>query len=503
MPRRPPAPEPPAVVRRGLGPIDLALALAAIAVSLWVQRGALASYFSPDDVIYFERVQGLAAQSPGLWRWLSGHAAMAWLHAAFGREPSPYFAVNLALHGANVALLYAWVRAWGGGRLAATLAAALFGTSRHAFTVLAQVVTVADAMALGFMLVALLLALRPGRLALTAAFAAAAAAVLSKESVAALPLVLLLPWSGAPPLRARALRCAVLLVPGAAMATHVAMPGVGSVLFRSAYERSYGVHMIRSLLSFAEWSVDLETRIPDLFAEASPAWTAWLWVPACFVLTWLARRGGGTLPLMGACWWVLGLAPVLPLLWQRYTHYLYASLGGLAMAVGGLLEWALLAAGSRRAGPARAALAWGVAAALVAAHAFQSDVLLVERTTQMLHVVDVPFDPFVRKRELLRRMAERLEPVASRPGARVQIVVPPHSNPPYAALMRSVAGEGRGLRALFPAADSIGFVQRAVPGGDDPELFGGPVDGRLVPFGRGAPARERLARWLVEQGETE
>jgi hypothetical protein len=76
------------------------------------------------------------------------------------------------------------------------------------------------------------------------------------------------------------------------MAAHVAMPGVGSALFRSAYERSYGAHTIRSLLSYAEWSVDLETRIPDLFAEPTPAWTSWLLVPAFAVLTDYVRRAG-------------------------------------------------------------------------------------------------------------------------------------------------------------------------------------------------------------------
>src|SRR2546426_2676056 len=68
---------------------DVVLALTAVALSLWVYRSAPGGYFSPDDLIYLERVRGLVPEPPTLWRYLSGVAYFRMAFPLFGADPFP------------------------------------------------------------------------------------------------------------------------------------------------------------------------------------------------------------------------------------------------------------------------------------------------------------------------------------------------------------------------------------------------------------------------------
>src|SRR5262249_42998144 len=134
---------------------DAMLALLAAGLALWVHRATIGGFFSPDDLIYLERTRGWIAEPPVPWRWLSGHLYFHTAFALFGVHPGPWLAVNWIGHGVVVALLYLFVRSWGGGPLAAFAAAGLFGASRLLVTTLGQAVTFAEISSLGLTLVAL------------------------------------------------------------------------------------------------------------------------------------------------------------------------------------------------------------------------------------------------------------------------------------------------------------------------------------------------------------
>src|SRR5438093_29287 len=223
---------------------QLAIVGAIVALSLWVYRSALGAYFSPDDLIYLERVRGIVPEPPTLWRFLSGVAYFRLAHAAFGAQAFPYMLTNWLLHGLAVASLYAWVRGAGGGTLAASLAAGLFGTSRLFLTVVLQVVTVAEPLSLILALAALWMAARPGRAWLAGAVAAFSAALLCKETVMLLPLLLLLPGPDGAPLGARSARYVALMAPTVLLLAYLSNPAVQAGLFiNEVYARAYGANL--------------------------------------------------------------------------------------------------------------------------------------------------------------------------------------------------------------------------------------------------------------------
>src|SRR5437867_1142998 len=77
-------------VARGMeAPAGAALAtLACVVLALWVHRRALGAYFSPDDLISFERVRGLLPPHPlPFWRFLSGPVYFAAGLRVFGVDP--------------------------------------------------------------------------------------------------------------------------------------------------------------------------------------------------------------------------------------------------------------------------------------------------------------------------------------------------------------------------------------------------------------------------------
>jgi hypothetical protein len=190
--------------------------------------------------------------------------------------------------------------------------------------------------------------------------------------------------------------------------------------------------------------------------------------------------------------------PVLPLVHQHNLHYLYAPFAGITIAIGATLEPDL-----RRMVEGRSARAWAFAGLLVAGHMAVADVLMRRRVETVLGQENVPFDPFVRKIELIRRISQRVAPLAAEPGSRI-VVVTPRIDDRVAELFRGllpgVVDQGRGLRALYPGLDSVAFVDRWTPAYRDFQLVAGSVDGMILSFGSGPDAHLGFAGILLENG---
>ena len=506
----PAGPEP-----RGRLARELPLVLTVVALSLWVYRGALGAYFSPDDLIYLERARGIVPESPTLWRFLSGPAYFHLMHGVFGTQVFPYMLANWLLHGLAVVALYAWMRSAGGGVLGATLAAGLFGTSRLFLTVVFQVVTVAEPLAMIAALSALWMASRPGRPWSIGAAVTFAAALLCKETVMLLPLVLLLPGSGAKRPGERALRFAVLITLSALMFGYLRDLFRGKDFLNDAYARAYGANLFHSLMTYTAWATDLSDPVPDLYSILSTtAWHSALWVMLGFAtlaaVTWRTSR----LPALGLAWWLLALAPVLPLLQQRYLHYMYVPFAGLTMALGAGLDWATTSRPSlQRSAPARGSsaaarpggvrriLGWGLAAALVLGQVVISEILIEARAARRLPGIDMHYDPFLRKADTARRAIARVgEATAGRRVSAVFVVPDSGGSEWLARVLRSILGDGRALRLVHANLDSTAFVTRWSPAYREFELFYGRVNGDVVDVGCGPGAHRRLAELLIADG---
>jgi hypothetical protein len=262
-PAAPTAPRSPVV-------LDALLALACAALALWTQRRALAIYFHPDDLISMEWARGiLPSPDFGLWRLLSGRVFFATALGVFGTDPAPYHVLNAALHMANVVLLFALSRRWGASRAVATLAAGLFGTARPAFSVLQQAVGVGELLALGLALGAFLSCERRTLAARVAAVLLLIAALLSKEAVLLLPLVMLLPRASGAWTRREAwlerLRVALpLLLVTAVAGVTLVLGRVGDRAFGGeAYAMGFGAELFHNLMTYVAWAFDVRNPFFD------------------------------------------------------------------------------------------------------------------------------------------------------------------------------------------------------------------------------------------------
>ena len=511
---------------------DALLALACAALALWVQRGALGVYFHPDDLISLERARGLLPTPDyGPWRLLSGRlfftASLGW----FGTDPRAYHVLNAALHAANVVLLYALARRWGAPALAATLAAGLFGAARPAFSVLQQAVGIGELMAFGLAAAALLLGEHRTRAARWAAAPLWLAALLSKEGVLLLPLVLLVPrepgaWARPRAWRERLSLAAPLLATSAAVGVAFAVGHVRERAFGGeAYAMGFGVNLFHDLMTYVAWAFDARDPFYDQPGIVShQAWHVGVPVLAALIALAWATRNRTRLPAVGLAWAGLTIAPVLPLLHHTYANYLYVPLAGLALALGAGLEGAVpfrVAArggiprhGRRAPGVDRRAL---IVAALVAvtlaAHAATSDRLLAVRTARRFRGLDLPFDAQLRKSEMVRRAADGLRRTSPDPPRRIVLYLPAESSRRIddasgtlrsdrtltleQMLMFQVLDGGRALRALFPGLDSVAFVPRWTADYADFDLCASSPEGDIVNFGRGPDAHLRLAQLML------
>lgn len=496
---------------------------AAVAVTIAVHRRALGAFFTPDDLVFLRlaRAAGTAGGPPSAWRWLSSVTFRALANGPFGLEPAPYHALNLALLAAAVALLFLLARRWGASVPAAFAGAACFGASRVHHTALASASSHGEFLAAGLLLAALS-SLARSRARFTAAVCLLLAAMLAKESVLLVPFACVVAARGTSPRREHLRLALVALVGGALL---LAAGRSSGALAGGAYSIGFGANLAHAAFTLLGWSLDFATPIPDLATEPDPrAFVFGLPVAAALVAAaWWGRRRA-PLVTVGLAWWLLAVAPVLPLVHQTYLHYLVTPWAGLGLAIAGALDLALERIAVRRAASGaaeRASVAVAAAFALVAVFAAAQDHLLARRHDERLPVGDVPRDPVLRKSEFARRVVQEtaagLTPGCSRvayfvlDGAQDRLdmrsgdraaVRDPDAEPLRHALTVTL-DEGRVLRLLVPAVDSVVFVRRwagPLEGFDHFYAFG---DMRVQPLGSGPDAYERMALALVKSGHPE
>jgi hypothetical protein len=320
-----------------------------------------------------------------------------------------------------------------------------------------------------------------------------------------LPVLLLLPGAAPGPLPARAARYAVLMVPSLLMLAYLSSPAVQAALFvDQAYQRAFGINVFHNLMTLTGWTFDMQSPAPDLLAAISAtAWHVNLWIVLGFAALAAVAWRATTLPAWGVLWWLLSLAPVLPLLTQRYLHYLYLPTAGLVMTLGAGAEWALGRVPQPDGSPARrravpAAVAWALAVALIAGHAAWSNALIRERASRKLPGIDLPVDPFMRKSLTAGRAVAAVRRATAGRRVSAVFVIPEFGwTTLLAGVFHSILGEGRALRAVCPNLDSVVFVPRWSPAYEGFDIFYGRVDGNVVDVGRGLEAHGRLAVLLI------
>jgi tetratricopeptide (TPR) repeat protein len=490
--------------------LDVALALVCGALALWAQRRTLDAYFSIDDLVHFERLRGLVPGTSSIWRWISNEAYMRGALGWFGANARPYHVVNWLLHGANAALLYAFVRALGGGAPGAVLAAGLFSTSRLYLPALFQAVGMGELLALTGTLGAMLLALRDGVRARVLALASFVVALLAKESVAFLPAVLLISTGRDESLRSRLARAGPLLVLGLGYFAflYVMNSKLGGAR-GEAYAMGFGTNLFHNLMTYCAWVADLRSPMPDARNGIDElAWKVGLWVALGLLLIALATIRRTRLPLVGAAWFVLALGPILPLLHHSFAYYLYAPLAGLGLLLGGALDATVR----------NRVAAWALVMLAIVAHAWRSDQLTEIRLLLRVRGSDLALDSFLRKSEVAHHAAAGVErAITGREHVKIFVYRPPIRQHMYSAttgqeismdqaaaapirkydLVTEVLDQGRALRAIYPAIDTLVFADRWEPALKDYELFLIGEGYGLYSMGTGAEAVNKVAGLLV------
>ena len=498
---------------------DAILVLVCVWVALWVQRRALGVFFALDDLVLIEAVRGLRPPDLGPWRLLSRHLFFGAAVPAFGENPVPYHLVSWLLHGANVALIYVFTRRWGAGRIAAIAAAALFGATRLHAPALESAARVGEPLALALTLAALLASER-GRRASVVGGAIFALAMLAKESVALLPAVLLLPRPGGPAFSARLRQATPLIGAGGVVTVVLILSGTGAAhLGGEAYARGFGSNLFFNLMTYARWAADLTSVLPgQVSAIAHRVWPIGLAVTLALAAVAAVTRGGTALAPLGALWWLLALAPVLPLLHHTYLYSLYVPLAGVAIAVAGAVEWVARRSWSRKARPSVAANGFAtVVLAILVAHAAFADRLLAARLRTFMPGTGIPLDPDLRKSEMARQAIGAVaQYFAGRRGrvaffipealrevhdtASGQVLATPAQEASSHPMLEDALNEGAGLRALVPNVDSVAFLRAWQPGYGDFELFAQSPDGRVFPLGRGPDGFATAGGAIVKGG---
>ncbi|MFI5370598.1 MAG: tetratricopeptide repeat protein [Candidatus Eisenbacteria bacterium] len=478
----------------------------------------MGAFFAPDDLISLERARGLVAPYPvPFWRVLSGSGYFALALRGFGTDPFRYHLFNLLVHALNVTLVFLLARRWSRRTLVATLAAGLFSVSRLYSTALLQAVGIEELLALAFTLLALLAfdATRPRRV--LAACGLFAAALLSKESVLLVPLILLLPLAPVAPWRRRVAGVAALLAVSAVyLIVFFAWRGSMTVSGGEAYATRYGVNLLHNLMTYVSWMGNLGDATPDLTGRVSDtAWRHAIWIVAGLVTLAAAAWRDPVLVVAGFAWFVLALVPVLAYLHHSYLHYLYPALPGMTLAIGrscdALFDWA----GARWRAPVARRVGWALAAVLILTHAGLTERVNERRWSAMTPGTELPVDPVLRKGELARHVVDTIDPSIQGRHARLVFLTPPEASTlvdittgrsiaePGSGipnLLISVLDEGRGLRALRPQLDSVAFVPRWSMAYRDFDLVATTVDGFAVNFGQGPVAHLELARALFDSG---
>ena len=482
-------------------------------VTVLVHYPALRTYFAQDDLIFLARAAGLEPDPVSWWRVLSGAPRWRLFYSLFGVDPLPYHVANLLFHLVNVALVYAVARRFFSGRQAAWTAATLFGASAIAFTPLHWATGLMEILAATFALAALWFYLaardagsggrdhpreQPALLWISAV--AVLAAGLSKEATLLLPLALV---AADRRLGAFAPRWRTL-VPA----------GVAGLLFVIGYASTFSgpehlggaayalnltpASVALNLATYLRWTVALWDPVRDAFAQIAPdAWPLGIAVAlAAALLLWSQRRGPRHPEEVAAVWFLVMLAPVLPLQSHTYLYYLYVPWAGAC--------W--LAAG------AAARLARRVPALLPAALAVTLVFAAVEawsvRAREVAMAGRFATDRTICESTLLRNAVAALDTVPMAPGTRIVYANPAPRAPSstsspavsilftYNPLEVALRG-GLSLRVLRPGVRCLGVTDTIPPGWADVEVFLYQPDGSARHLGHGSRAEAGLGYFTL------
>lgn len=504
----------PAATSKPFAPPPWAIVAALLAATLVVQRHTLHQYFALDDLILFQQAAGIRPWPHTLWRWLSGWAWFRAVVPLWGHAPFPYHVVSLVLHAVNVTLLHKLARRWGASPVAALVGAGVFALSRLHFPALLAATSIGELMSLTGTLAALLLVAPGPRLAF--AIVAFTLALSAKEGVMLVPFAAAFVARPGVPWRERVRTLAPLLVSGLLLGAGLLWSGVGSGrLGGQAYAVSFGANLFENLARLFGWSVDLVDPIPDL--HATTGGMAHVVLPVVVIgLTLLAFSSrGSALVRAGAAWWWLAILPVLPLPGRTYLFYLYVPLAGAALVVAALWDAVLTWRARRaRASRGRGRAAWVAALTVLGLYAIWSDVLLSLREDLRMAATDWPLDPVLRKSEIARRGIEDVRAALGGERARVVILIPASISrdvnlgsgrvlddaPLTRYVLETTLDEGRSLRALVPAVDSVVFVHDYQPGREGWQYFLSRSDSHLVPLGESPAAHARFVQAMLASG---
>lgn len=464
---------------------------------------------------------GLRATPATPWRFLTQVVTFRLLYLLVGPSPFFFFLFSLAIHLLNVFLLYRLCLELERPSHEAFTAALLFGCFPLTASALSHAVNINDFLALTFVLLMVrsFVSWRTPMWYLLA--------LLCKESVLFMPLLGFVrrpPASRnsslarlAPTLAILVLACIVFFVLRAS-----ALGPSGT-----AYAMRFGFNVVHSLMTYTHWAVDFLHPLPDLVRSYdAKAWAVGAGVLAVFGAVLVFDRERRSVVRFGMAWYLLGLLPVLPLLYSAYNHYLYESMAGFAIAASGVLASLLAAtvaalrrlATSRPADPASGAKLVAIAMTAVAiAYAARSNSLIESRWSLRVAGVDLPMDPALRSAAVARAAVLTAADGMTAETRRIVILTPPESVRYFGArsgreyrnsgregsaydLTRVVLDDGRALRLFYPQLDSVAFAE-----GWDSRYLGFDLylrspEGRLMGFGRDARAQARAIDVMVRNG---
>jgi len=303
-------------------------------------------FFSQDDFTFLGRSIGFLPYpdigAPLGARLISTRLYFEMMFGLFGLNPEPYHWASLILHALNAVLVYAIARCWTGARGPAVAAGFLFATLDLAFTAVFWISGVQDLLATFFLLAsALVWVARKDKTLMLSLLSAGLLALsfLSKETgVLALAILALMALAQGVPIRraARALMPHALLTV-AALALFVAQSR--KVPDDGAYGTGFSAGLFHNLSTYIKWTVDIVHPFKDRVAIIdNGAWKAAL--PAAAVVTvllLLLRKRPARHAWASLGWYLLALAPVLPLLRHTYLYYLYPAAAGAAIMAGILI----------------------------------------------------------------------------------------------------------------------------------------------------------------------
>lgn len=496
-------------------------------VVVWVHGRAIGAFFSsPEDFVHLQQGIGLKPVVGTPFRYLSQVLYFRLMVSLFGLQPIAFHAATLLVHALNACLVYAVGRQVGIRRPTAALAASLFGSFPLFNVLVAGAVGMNDEIALTLGLLSVMVVWRPWRLSRAVATALFVVGMLCKESVIALPIVGILCRPSQLRLRIALHRLMPLIVTSSLFALLFAvLRPIGLAPDRVAYATGYGANLFHNLMTYMSWSVNLASPIPDLVSSFDPnAWKVGLWVLMALVLAWRVLGKCERAIGLGFWWFLLGIAPVLPLLLQTYRHYLYPALPGLAIALAaaiiGLLERLLSVIHRSGRGDGKPPSHWRVltACAVIVAllYGMRARALVIARTELRVAGTELAMDPVIRRREVAFNALASLAPLGRLP-KNVAILQPvgttrvfgarsgseyarvPVGQRPYNLLEESL-DQGDAIRLFYPEVDSVVFLDAWSEKYRDFDLFVPHLEGTMAPMGTGPGAHIRVAQWLARFG---